>query len=337
MKYYHINHSLKMPDETVSFKYEGYAGDLCEKLDENFLFSNFTDVTLVSGDGKYFRAHKIVLSTASEFLRDVLHLQYPQEPMISFPSIKQENLKALLDYMYLGYASVSYQNAEAFTEFALDMKLSGLANTAILTPIENLMNNDTIHQTDTISDTVEFEEKQNTEKKMEVFDNTKIDSGRLSPKMYCKETKPIMKNIQEEFGRSKEKKDAIETFLVHSTGENSRKSGMLPMNKFIDLNRRNKSGRKILQCGLCDYKNVKFKLKEHIDFKHEGKSFTCDVCDYKAELKHSMIEHKATKHEGKRFRCGDDECNYIAITKQAIRHHKKVVHEGFRYSCDKCK
>ena len=154
-----------MPDETVSLKYKGYAGDLCEKLDENFLFSNFTDVTLVSGDGKYFRAHKIVLSTASEFLRDVLHLQYPQEPMISFPSIKQENLKALLDYMYLGYASVSYQNAEAFTEFALDMKLSGLANTAILTPIENLTNNDTIHPTDTISDTVEFEEKQNTKRK----------------------------------------------------------------------------------------------------------------------------------------------------------------------------
>ena len=49
-----------MPNETVSFKCEGFAGDICESLDEHFLFSNFTDVTLVSDDGKYFRAHKIV-------------------------------------------------------------------------------------------------------------------------------------------------------------------------------------------------------------------------------------------------------------------------------------
>ena len=91
-----------MPHETVSFKCAGFAGDICENIDENFLFSNFTDVTLVSDDGKYFRAHKIVLSTGSQLLREILHLQFPHEPIIYFHSIKKENLKALLDYMYLG-------------------------------------------------------------------------------------------------------------------------------------------------------------------------------------------------------------------------------------------
>ena len=122
-----------MPNETVSFKYEGFRDNIYEKLDENFLFSNFTDVTLVSDDGRYFRAHKIVLVTASQFLRDILLLVFSQEPIIYFPSVKQENLKALLDYMYLGYASVSFQNADAFREFAVQMKLIGLANKAIMT------------------------------------------------------------------------------------------------------------------------------------------------------------------------------------------------------------
>ena len=246
-----------MPDETVSFKCEGHGGNLCEKLDENFLFSNFTDVTLVSDDGRYFRAHKIVLSTASEFLRDVLHLQFPQEPIIYFPSVKQENIKALLDYMYLGYATVSFQNAEALTQFALAMKLSGLANTAIMNAsIENLMNNDKIHHTDTISDTVKFKENPNTEKKMEDFDDIETNSKRLSTKVNCKDTKTFVRNIQEEFGKSKREKYALGTFLAHSTGENSKQSEMLPINKFIDLNRKCKNGSKILQCGLCDYKGT---------------------------------------------------------------------------------
>ena len=54
-----------------------------------------------------------------------------------------------------------------------------------------------------------------------------------------------------------------------------------------------------MQCGLCDYKNVKYRLEEHYNFKHEGKGFTCDACGYKTESKHLMKEHKATKHEGK--------------------------------------
>ena len=144
-----------MAHETVSFKWEGFAGDICENIDENFLFSNFTDVTLVSDDGKYFRAHKIVLSTASQLLSEILHLQFSHEPIIYFHSIKQEILKALLDYMYLGYASVSFQNADGFTEFGVQMKLKGLSNTADMSFSQEIFkNNDILDLTDIITGTV---------------------------------------------------------------------------------------------------------------------------------------------------------------------------------------
>ena len=288
-----------MTQETMYLKNEGFAGNICEKLDENFLFSNFTDVTLVSDDGRYFQAHKIVLSSASEILRDIFHLQIPQEPIIFFHSIKQEHLKALLDYMYLGYASVSFQNTDAFKELAAQMKLIGLENSAIVNfSPENLKNNDIRHNIDTVTGTVEFGERPSTN-------------------INCDDAEIIEKESQD-------------------TGEKSRPSGLTPVNKLIDLNERNKEGRRIIQCGLCDFKNVKTKVEEHSNFKHEGKGYKCDKCEYKAGTKQTINEHKATKHEGREYRCAEAECNYVSMSKGCLRNHKKVVHDGFRYSCDKC-
>ena len=318
-----------MSNETLSFKCEGFAEDICDKLDENFLFSNFTDVTLVSDDGKYFRAHKIVLSTASPILKDILLLQFAQEPIIYFPSVQKESLKALLDYMYLGNASISFQNAEAFTELAIQMKLTGFVNTAIMTSApENLMNNDIFHQTDTIPGNGGFEELI-MNKEMGDFDIDQTE--RPTTEIDCDDKKTFVRNKQIEV-----EKDTVETFLINSGTKRSARPSEISSVSFIDLNRRNKSGHKLLQCMLCDYKNVKKKLEEHNSFKHEGKGYKCDACDYKAESKHSVKEHKATKHEGKRYSCANAECSYVAISKGQIRNHKRVVHEGFRYSCEKC-
>ena len=40
-------------------------------------------------------------------------------------------------------------------------------------------------------------------------------------------------------------------------------------------------------------------LNRHIEGRHEGKRFSCDLCDYTVMNKNNLKEHKATKHLGK--------------------------------------
>ena len=114
-----------MSPTTVPLRLEGFAQHICEKLDENFLFSNHTDVTLVSQDKKYFRAHKVVLISSSLTLCNIL-LEHPNpEPVIYFQGVDGQLLKAFLDYMYIGYTALTPDTVNSFPVFAKEMDLKG--------------------------------------------------------------------------------------------------------------------------------------------------------------------------------------------------------------------
>ena len=80
----------------------GFDYHISKTLDESFIFSNFTDVTLVSDDDKHFSAHKIVLCASSLILNEILQTHPHQDAFIYFKSVKPQELKAMLDYLYLG-------------------------------------------------------------------------------------------------------------------------------------------------------------------------------------------------------------------------------------------
>ena len=84
-----------------------------EKFRENDGFtkknSNTTgDVLLLGVNGTSFRAHRLVLAAASEFLKTVL-LQYPigEEPVVFLDQMSAETMVDLMDYLYRGQVSLS--------------------------------------------------------------------------------------------------------------------------------------------------------------------------------------------------------------------------------------
>merc|ERR1712098_640989 len=93
-----------MSSKIVTFNFSRFENNFSDVLDESFLFNLFTDVTLVSDDDKHYRAHKIVLSSCSILFSKLLenHSSKEQELFVNFPGIQHQDLKAMLNFMYLG-------------------------------------------------------------------------------------------------------------------------------------------------------------------------------------------------------------------------------------------
>ena len=82
---------------------------------------DFFDVTLVSEDLKQVGAHKVVLSSCSPVLKELLKSNKHSHPMLYIRGVKSENLQYVLNYIYSGEVSI-YQ--EHLNDWPLLMILS---------------------------------------------------------------------------------------------------------------------------------------------------------------------------------------------------------------------
>jgi len=92
-------------------------------------YSTFSHVTLVSDNGKYYRAHKIVLISCSSVLGNMFesHKDKDQEIFIYFPEVPHQYLKAMLDFMYLGQVAVAQENIEDFMQIMRNLEMKGIS------------------------------------------------------------------------------------------------------------------------------------------------------------------------------------------------------------------
>ncbi|KAK7074887.1 hypothetical protein SK128_002804 [Halocaridina rubra] len=86
----------------------------------------YTDVT-VACDGKFYPAHKIVLSACSQYFEEMLKNTPCKHPVIVLKDIGSQELDALLSYMYAGEVSVSQHQLTALIKAAESLHIKGLA------------------------------------------------------------------------------------------------------------------------------------------------------------------------------------------------------------------
>ena len=86
--------------------------------------NKLTDVTLVSDDGKYFQAHKIVLSAASTVLKNLLLTQTDSMSVIFMTSVSNNVLQAILEYIYLKKVVISKDDMDGFIYIELFLSMS---------------------------------------------------------------------------------------------------------------------------------------------------------------------------------------------------------------------
>lgn len=73
---------------------------------EQLTTENLVDVTIIC-EGKFIKAHKMVLSACSPYLHEMLTMDNVPDPVIIMNNVKFSDMKLVIDFMYCGQITVS--------------------------------------------------------------------------------------------------------------------------------------------------------------------------------------------------------------------------------------
>jgi len=86
------------------------------------------DVTLATDDGHQIQAHKVILSSGSDFFSDIFSKFDKADMFVYLKGIARTDLENITNFLYNGEAFVSQQELPIFLDNAQELKIKGLNN-----------------------------------------------------------------------------------------------------------------------------------------------------------------------------------------------------------------
>ena len=83
-------------------------------------------------------AHKVILSASSPFFKSVIKRNPHAHPLIYLKGVKIEDMKALIDFIYLGQTKVCQEDVQAFLVLGEELGVKGLARNKQIANIRKL-------------------------------------------------------------------------------------------------------------------------------------------------------------------------------------------------------
>lgn len=116
----------KMAEELLSLKWNNHQAHFVDIL--TFLREQeiFVDATLACG-GKLYAAHKFVLSTCSDYFKQMFTRSPSKHPIVYMKDVTSRDLEALLDFMYNGEVNVPQSSLGSLIKTAEGLQIKGLA------------------------------------------------------------------------------------------------------------------------------------------------------------------------------------------------------------------
>ena len=115
-----------MGSEKYCLKWNDFQGNVSKSFLSLRQEKDFFDVTLVSDDEEHISAHKVVLSSSSEFFKSILKKANHSNPMIYLSGINAKELYSVMDYIYQGEVSIFQNDLDSFLETSQRLKIDGL-------------------------------------------------------------------------------------------------------------------------------------------------------------------------------------------------------------------
>ena len=92
------------------------------------------DVTLVGEDNHQVAAHKLVLSSCSEYFKNIFKKNKHSHPLVCLDGITSTDLDNILNYIYDGKVNIYQDDLDRFLKLAQRFKLEGLLGNDDLDP-----------------------------------------------------------------------------------------------------------------------------------------------------------------------------------------------------------
>jgi len=235
-----------------------------ELLDNGY----FVDVTLATDDDYHIKAHKVVLSTCSPVLKSILEKHPHQHPLIYMSGIKHQELKSIINFMYVGETEVAHDKLEIFMSIAAKFKIKGLSNCQI---------NEEPSRPNQEQAKLEFKSIHKDDPLKEALEADKKDENNDAQGLTPKEEEDNVVNASD---------DKIMDAYIESNQSKKTEESKEPT----------KIGQEYF-CQYCDYKaRFRNNVYNHTAAQHEGKRFPCDFCQYESKYYGDLIKHKGRKH-----------------------------------------
>ena len=94
-----------MHPDKYSLTWDAYSDYLRNMMKELMMNDDFSDVTLVTEDKKYIKAHKNILSACSTVFKDIVKLDQSAKQIIFLKGIYFSEFESIIQFIYLGKAT----------------------------------------------------------------------------------------------------------------------------------------------------------------------------------------------------------------------------------------
>ena len=277
-----------MDQQACSFTFNDFFQTIARSFSRVRNDEEFCDVTLVSDDLIPVSAHKLVLSSTSEYFRTVLKQSKQAQPMVCLEGISSKELIQVLDYVYDGEVRLEQSNLQRFLELAQRFKLEGIEEQKP-PPVQNWF-----QSLETKSEypdpQIDLEEKidfdENDDDDVDIDDEVEIDEFEL----------------EESFSNGTQKRE----------------------NKEYRYIKRENMSIKFDNEVITNVDDLKKKVNQQVIKKMNG-TFACKICGKICTKMSNMKEHIETHFEGIMFACSN--CGREFTSRSTLRSHNIRAHK----------
>ena len=361
-----------MIDEPVALKWSHAPVTLQNEIRSHWRRSHFTDISLVCDGNVEIRAHQVLLSSCSPFIKKLLlenEMFFVQQPNIVLSGVSEVQMKTLLSFLYRGTVTLEKCDEKDFNSvlklLEIDIDKSGTYGEKHKLNIKP--STIEVKKESPLSDDEDEEGGKDADFEYEPYANDSSDDDDETPSTNSDKNsrddqvtatiipiiqKPVILNeatrkcIEKKARPPPRVKDAKYNRECYEKYQKKGKyicpqCGIIcTMKKTLKSHVLNVHQKVRYPCDQCSHQAAtKFRLKEHILAEHEGKRYYCDQCSYAAPTQGYLAGHIRNNH-GERepvlYKCDVDGCKYQSKQKVNLKKHKEAIHMKIKYSCTLC-
>ena len=246
--------------EKFSLKWNDFETNVSKSFRQLRNQTDFHDVTLVSSDQQQLSAHKLVLSSCSEYFKNILKQNKHSNPLLCLEGISSMELTNVLDYIYNGELQIYQENLERFLEIAARFQLEGLIGG---------------EAGDNFNNSKDFDHNEVLDEKDSMWQSKKREFHNNVTSEFVSENKTIVN---------------VKTLNMENFNSQNFQNMEELDQKIRELMEKDSNG--MFRCTFCGKisKNPGH-TREHVETHIEGLSFSCSYCGKEFRSRNSMRSH----------------------------------------------